>query len=378
MTAPRPRRLWSPLPDGNQRRLIELLLASRPDAEMLARWADDVDIQALDDGSARLLPALYLKLTAAGIDHPWLPIMRGWYRRTLYRNRLLVHRGLDLVDRLAARGIPCLLLKGASIASLYYRDLGARPMGDVDLLIAEGAARAEVMAILRGDGRTDGRRMRFAGRSLHADTYVDADGFEYDLHWHLLPEIAYAGSTRGLWQRAQPIALEGRVWRTLSAEDHALHGLIHGMRMSDVPPLRWIADIAAISAAPGFDWKRVVAGCSELSVGRPAGEGLCFLLAAGYADPGAAAAAAALARMPERWSDRFLFDGLLRPPGLVYSTLRPWLIYRRLARLDRRPTGPVDFVRFLARLWNLRGGREVPKAAMARVAGKLKASLLMR
>lgn len=84
MTASRPRRLWSPLPDGNQRRLIELLLASRPDAEMLARWADDVDIQALDDGSARLLPALYLKLTAAGIDHPWLPIMRGWYRRTLY------------------------------------------------------------------------------------------------------------------------------------------------------------------------------------------------------------------------------------------------------------------------------------------------------
>ena len=70
MNAPRPRRLWSPLPDYNQRRLIELLLASRPDAEMLARWADDVDIQALDDGSARLLPALYLKLTAAGIDHP--------------------------------------------------------------------------------------------------------------------------------------------------------------------------------------------------------------------------------------------------------------------------------------------------------------------
>jgi hypothetical protein len=73
-------------------------------------------------------------------------------------------------------------------------------MGDVDLLITATVERCDVMAILK-----KGSRARLTGRRLHADTYVDAEGFEYDLHWYLLPELTFAGSSAGLWQRAQPM-----------------------------------------------------------------------------------------------------------------------------------------------------------------------------
>ena len=128
---------WSPLPNATQLRLLRLVLSPVLDSDELAAWTEGVDLQTLDAGSVRLLPSLYLRLKEAGIDHPWLAGMRGWYRRTLYRNRLIVHRGLDLTEKLESRGVPALLLKGSPLIALYYKDPGARPMGDFDLMVGE-------------------------------------------------------------------------------------------------------------------------------------------------------------------------------------------------------------------------------------------------
>jgi len=111
--------------------MLRLVLAPAIEADGLEAWANSVDLQKLDEGSVRLLPALYLRLAAAGIDHPWLPIMRGWYRRSLYRNRVIVHRGLALVKDLEQQGVASLLLKGCPLGMLYYGDLGARPMAAI-------------------------------------------------------------------------------------------------------------------------------------------------------------------------------------------------------------------------------------------------------
>src|SRR5579871_124220 len=137
---------WLPLPNATQLRLLRLVLSPSLNRDALDAWTASVDLRTLDGGSVRLLPGLYQRLNEAGIDHPWLPIMRGWYRRSLYRNRLIIHRGLDLVGALESRGVRTLLLKGCPLVALYYKDPGTRPMGDFDLLVDETLQRREVEA----------------------------------------------------------------------------------------------------------------------------------------------------------------------------------------------------------------------------------------
>ncbi len=365
------RAYWAPLPNASQLRLLRLVLAPAIDEAELDAWTASVDLRSLDEGSVRLLPALYAKLKAAGLDHAWLAIMRGWYRRSLYRNRLIVHRGLDLAERLAARGAASLLLKGCPLLALYYGDAGVRPMGDFDLMIEESVSRRDVEAILEGHAR-------IRNRSLHADTYVDRDGFEYDLHWYLTAELAVKGQSRGFWNRARDVTVEGRRYRTLSAEDHLFHALIHGMRVSDVPPLRWIVDAAAIDRAgtargQPVDWLAIAELAERLDVALPVANGLGFLTEAGIVGEPARAARAILAAVPQR--DRLLFAGIQNEPTLAFRALRPWLLYRRLARLSRRMGAePIaaGFGRFLAELWNLESTREVPAVAWRKMRERLR------
>ena len=368
----RVRPFWPALPNATQLRLLRLVLAPSIEADALNAWSRSVDLRYLDEGSVRLLPALYLRLTAAGIDHPWLAIMRGWYRRTLYRNRLIVHRGLDLVDELQARGVASLLLKGCPLGALYYADPGARPMGDFDILIGESTPRRHIEQILAETGRA-----RLKNRNLHADTYADRDGFEYDLHWYLVPELAVPGWGRGLWQCPQNISIEGRGFPTLAAEDHLFHALVHGMRVSDVSPLRWIVDVATIVAkGPPIDWLRLAEYAEQAAMAGPVAQGLGFLLDSGILGEAAMGARAALAAAPP--NDRLLFAGLMRPPSLAFRCLRPWLLYRRLARLSRAAglaAREAGFARFLADLWNLETPREIPAALCRKIVARLRARL---
>ena len=183
------------------------------------------------------------------------------------------------------------------------------------------------------------------------------------------------GWSRGLWARAQDIAIEGRRFRTLGAEDHLFHALIHGMRVSDVPPLRWIVDVATIvDKASPIDWLRIAEYTEQWAIARPVAHGLGFLLDSGILGEGAKAARAALAGAPQ--TDRLLFAGVMRPPSLAFRILRPWLLYRRLARLsdaEGQPMSATGFARFLAELWNLDSRRQIPGALWRKILARLRA-----
>ena len=370
MTQKRPPRIWSPLPTQAQMRLLRLILADRPDPDELAAWTREVDIETLDEGSVRLLPSLYRRLSAAGLDHPWLPRMRGWHRRAFYLNQLLIHRGLRVVKALAKQGVPSLLLKGSGLGRRYYGDLGERPMGDFDILLPEEAPLDQVMAVLTKDA---GLALR--DRALHALTLLGQDRLEIDVHRYLLPELAYRGSSRLLWERAEPIEFggEGESWRTLSAEDHVFHILVHGLRVSDVPPLRWIVDTAAVlRATPRFDWGLVIEQARLTQMALPVAAGLAFMVGAGFLGPAGEEALRQLQALPVTTRDRLLFSGQMQRPGFAYSCLRPFLLYARLNRLADKSDRP-GFPRFLAALWDLESPRKVPAAALAKLGAKFKA-----
>jgi hypothetical protein len=369
MTAGR-RRLWSPLPTPMQLLLLHLVLAAKLDRERLVSWSWTQNMETLDEGSRRLLPSLYLRLRAEGLDHPWLRAMESLHRRSFYRNRLLLRRALGAVSALAGEGIPSLLLKGVAIGPRYYTDLGERPMGDVDIMVPEGTLPAAVERLLKVE-----LGMTLRDRALHAHTYLDGDGFEYDVHWHLLPELAYPGSSRSFWDYASPIELGGQSCLTLAPEDHVFHLLTHGLRVSDVPPLRWIVDtVLVVRRTPRFDWRRLVDQTRRNAAAGPVLRGLSFLTAEGLLGGEATEALAGVKGLADRWQDRYIFAGQEREPSLPYSASRPFLLYGRLKRLagnDRQPRFP----QFLAALWDLESPRKIPAAALGRLGAKLGAKI---
>src|SRR5262245_53419620 len=88
-------------------------------------WKTAVDFEnGLDRGSYRLLPLVYRNLSRPGLEDPLLGRLKGVYRLTWYKNQFLFRTLAEVLRRLDAAGVPALVLKGASLTTLYYRDLG--------------------------------------------------------------------------------------------------------------------------------------------------------------------------------------------------------------------------------------------------------------
>src|SRR4051794_36499031 len=97
-----------------------------------------------------------------------------------------------------------MLLKGASMSVLYYRDAGARPMADLDLLVRRSDLHAAIETLeahgwrqAEGDTRAPARAARFT----HARPSRGPGGNAIDLHWAPLYEPVEAD---GFWQAAVP------------------------------------------------------------------------------------------------------------------------------------------------------------------------------
>ena len=125
-----------PWPQGAQLELLRAVLFEGDEAAAAwSRWRRLVSLDQADLGSGRLLPLAYRRLLAAGIDDPERERIKGTYRLTWTRNHLLLREVAPVMRSLRAAGIPTMVLKGAALTALQYRDPGVRSMADIDLLV---------------------------------------------------------------------------------------------------------------------------------------------------------------------------------------------------------------------------------------------------
>lgn len=279
---------WHPTPP--QEILLEACLASGDRAATARRtWLQAVDLQHLDAGSQRLLPLLAARSSRGDVDAGTWNLIQGAYRRTWYHNHLLVAAARDLATAFGSAGIPVMLLKGASLALEYYRDAGARPMGDLDLAVPVASARRAVELMI-GCGWTpeatpltatiiQGRRRRSGWspghRTLgafderyfnvrHAHGFRQPSGLGIDLHWHVFQGDCDPESDRTTWQNARRATHGGFSFLIPSPEEHLLLVLAHAARWSPTSSIRWIADtVTLLQACPAFDWPRFAAVAVE-------------------------------------------------------------------------------------------------------------------
>jgi len=249
--------LW---PSAAQELLLKAALLEG--AEGLAAWSawkssHDLVETHLDHGSFRLLPLVYRNLLTQGVDEPLMPRLKGIYRYWWCWNQRLFYRAAEAIGGLEEAGISTLLLKGTALSIQSYRDPGARPIGDVDLLVPYADAARAVEHLARIGWSPLRPRYHDLISYQHCVGMVHADGERLDLHWHVLRDCVDYDSDDGFWHRAVPVKLLDQRSRALGYTDALLHTIVHGMRWNEEPTMRWIPDaITILRVADGaIDWR---------------------------------------------------------------------------------------------------------------------------
>lgn len=359
---------WLPTP----RQLLLLRACLWQGEKALAAWAewrsDEPDLAKVERGAARLLPLLYLNLGPQLGGDPDAGWLRDAYRVSWAHNQLGLKVGRRAIDALKAMEIEVLALKGTALLGAVYGDLGARPMGDVDLAVPPARV-ADAIRALRGAGLTpieDEPERALATR--HSLAFRDAGGQEVDLHrgmlWH-------PGLDEEFWRGSVETEIAGARLRMLNPADQLLHVCAHGAAWNPVHPVRWAADAFRAIGSPGspIDWQRLVVMARQGRLTVPIGEAL-DVLADELRAPVPGDVRAELARVPVSRVERRAHDALARRPSPRRSVAMLswfWERHRAHAALEGKPPRLASFLRYMQGFWGLERPSQVPAHAARRL-----------
>ena len=268
-------------PTPNQELLLRAaLLQGEPALAAWNEWRRTVNIDVIDYGSHRMVPQLYRNMQRHGIKDPLMERMKGVYRYYLYKNELLMHRIGNLLAAFADAGIQTMVLKGAALIPLYYKETGLRPMLDADVLVHARQVE-QAMEVL---AKSQWKPFRFGQPQsripiVHSTPFEDAGGRQMDLHWHLFWECFNACDDRDYWETAVPIKVGGAQTLALGPTDQLLHTCWHGARWNEVPPIRWVADAMAIlgASATEIQWESLTKKAQRHRIVLPVKDSLEYL-----------------------------------------------------------------------------------------------------
>lgn len=256
------------------------LLERGPALESWNEWRRNVNIDVIDYGSHRMVPQLYRNLQRHGIKDPLMERLKGVYRYYLYKNEILMHRTAALLAAFEDAGIQTMVLKGAALIQLYYRESGLRPMLDADVLVHAHQA-GQAMELLSKLGWKSVRHTRPQMRIpiVHSTPFEDDGGRQVDLHWHLFWECFNANDDDDYWKNAIPIKIGRGQTLALSHTDQLLHTCWHGARWNEVPPIRWVADAMTIlgASAAEIQWPSLLKKAQRHRIVLPVKDSLEYL-----------------------------------------------------------------------------------------------------
>ena len=259
------------------------LLKGREALDAWKEWRSRVDIDdidRLDPGSYRLLPLLYRNLNNHGVEDPLMMRLKGVYRLTWYKNQMLFHTMANILRSFHDAGIETMVLKGAALTLLCYKDYGLRPMNDFDVLIRP----EKVLAAIRLLEKLGWTPMDFVPTEEYISVsyshgFKNSAGQEFDLHWHLLSQSRGINADDDFWNGTVKADINDVVSYALNPADQLLHVCIHGARWNVIPPFRWVADAMTILNTPqaDIDWNRLIMQTEKRRLVLPLSDALNYL-----------------------------------------------------------------------------------------------------
>jgi putative nucleotidyltransferase-like protein len=247
------------LPTARQELLLKAALLSGEAA--LIAWrqvAGTLDLERLDGASRSLLPLVYGNLVRHDLRGQALDGLKEQYLLTWKENQGIWRAAAALLQAFEETGIDAIVLKGLALIACFYRDIGLRPMADVDVLVS-----ASDVDLACDVARRLGWQPRYLltpafRRVKHAGPLDHPDGVACDVHWKVFEEAGAGAADDELRAAAGPIIFQGRRLRVFSPTDQLLHVCGHAARWEPVPAIRWVADAVLIVREAAIDWQRLV------------------------------------------------------------------------------------------------------------------------
>ena len=263
------------------------LLNGKVARDATAAWLDAHRADAfegfrfLDSASRRLLPLVYRNVKE-NIPSDLGKELRAVHHQYWAENQQLFRKLEEMLIRFQRAGIPTLILKGAALAILHYRDMAVRPMSDFDILVPEEHAAQLVRQFVREGWVPDcipasAPQTDYYFRFRHAVDLVHPQLGLVDLHWHVLLEATYRGADSQFWEGSVPVKVKSVLTRALNPADQLLHTCLHGYPYNPMPSIRWIADAVTILRTSTIDWDRMLRMAGDLRVTVPCMDALAFL-----------------------------------------------------------------------------------------------------
>ena len=245
-----------PARDIAQRERVRLLLRSDLDWGYLKAMAH----------RHSLIPLLYYHVNAVcpeAVPSQVLSQLRQRNDENTRQSLLLTGELLKLMDLLKAQGIQAIPFKGPTLALRAYGDVGLRQFGDLDILIHKKDV-FKVKELLAGEGfkptpELTGTQEAALLRFDCAYNFGNDKKVLFDVHWNFAPPyFSFELDVDRLWERLEPITINGRQLPGLSPEDLLLALCLHGSTHF-WERLGWIGDIAGlIERRRDIDWQLVI------------------------------------------------------------------------------------------------------------------------
>lgn len=356
-------------PRAEQRELLRAALAA-PDVAgaALDRWRAMVDLDDIDVGSFGLLPLVAARLDTLGSNHPDDDRIRGVRRKVWAKNQLHLGTAAAAAASLHEAEIPVVFLKGIPMVTSIYGDSSARLMADIDLLI-DPANRAEAIALLAGLGWQHTNPLP-SSPLFRAAVFDVPNGTSVDLQWRLLQQPDLAWYDEEVRSRSVAAEVRGQFALRPSNADMLVHIIVHGAKANPVPPLRWVADAAAVIAAGlnDDDWSIVldVAKRSDLSL--PLAQGLTYLQDLLRLPIPDEVVHSLQQHRPPRI--RRIEHRLAALPAPLRRRSQAVTAYLGEARHDNRRPSPLGFIRFASDATGAHSTVDLARRAMSREALK--------
>jgi hypothetical protein len=187
--------------------------------------------------------------------------LKDSYLRATARN-IRLFREVEIILGMTKReSIPVIVLKGAALAEAVHRDIGLRPMGDVDLLVRKEDLRA-IDRLMTESG--------YRAEEFRRDPPADVNEFHYhhvrtgltvEIHWELFPAVyPFALDTESLWKSAIQERISGVDALVLDPADFLMHVCLHATVHMYAAGIRDIYDAARLIEyyEDSIDWERLI------------------------------------------------------------------------------------------------------------------------
>jgi len=171
--------------------------------------------------------------------------------------------GTQLLARLAARGVPVVLLKGVLLAETVYRNSFYKKMNDIDILVRPADLDTvfgvyQELGLFSAAELVGGAPRKQEKFSHHAPPFFSRDlACMIGTHWGLITPLApYKLDLDGIWSRVRELDFLGVPARAMAPEDNLHHLCVHLPYYKT--GIRELADIYNLVRhhAAELDWER--------------------------------------------------------------------------------------------------------------------------